>query len=36
MMVFECTHIRNTMIPNFLSGGEELVRSIIPGIAKPQ
>ena len=33
---FECTHIRNTMIPNFLSGGEELVRSIIPGIAKPQ
>ena len=33
---FECTHIRNTMLPNFLSGGEELVRSIIPGVAKPQ
>lgn len=33
---FECTHIRNTMLPNFLSGGTELVRSVIPGIAKPQ
>ena len=33
---FECTHIRNTILPKFLSGGSELVRSVYPGIAKPQ
>lgn len=33
---FECTHIRNTIIPKYLSGGSELIRSIIPGVAKPQ
>ena len=33
---FECTHIRNTLAPNFLSGDTELIRSIFAGVAKPQ
>ena len=33
---FECTHIRNTIGLNFLSGDTELIRSIFAGVAKPQ
>ena len=33
---FECTHIRNTVVPRFMSGGSELIRSIYPGVARPQ
>ena len=32
----ECTHIRNTLMPDFLNGGEKLVRSITSGVARPQ
>ena len=33
---FECTHIRNTLVPKFLSDGTELIRSIYTGVARPQ